>query len=184
MSKTFFTADTHLGHQKAVNYIFNDHKLRPWDTVSEHDTALISNWNSVVAPDDTVYHLGDVLDPSAANMDILLQLNGRKILVKGNLDTLSDAEYLPYFAEVYPEHHIIEINSKNFLLTHNYYDGDFIAKNKCYVNLHGHLHADHVPDARYLCVSLEQNNFYPIELDSLLERIENNQLKYIKKLSF
>lgn len=184
MNKIFFTADTHFGHQKAIDYIFNDHKLRPWESTNDQDAALIENWNSIVSESDTVYHLGDVLDPTTTDMSIIRQLNGRKILIKGNLDTLADSEYLQYFAEVYPSFHIVNFNNKNFLMTHNYVARDFIAKNKCYVNLHGHLHADSVPDARYFCVSLEQTNFSPIELASLLERIELNQLKYIKNLSF
>jgi calcineurin-like phosphoesterase family protein len=33
------------------------------------------------------------------------------------------------------------------------------------LNVHGHLHARSVGDARYVCVSLEQTNFSPVPLE-------------------
>jgi len=32
---------------------------RPFANIHEHDETLIANWNSVVKPDDDIYHLGD-----------------------------------------------------------------------------------------------------------------------------
>lgn len=80
---TFFTADTHFGHVKLL-------RTRPaFACVEEHDAAMIERWNAVVGPDDTVWHLGDVVHgPSRERCgEIFAALNGRKRLVAGNHDT-------------------------------------------------------------------------------------------------
>jgi calcineurin-like phosphoesterase family protein len=51
---TFFTADTHFGHARIIDYC-----SRPFVDVDEMDEALITRWNERVGDDDTVYHLGD-----------------------------------------------------------------------------------------------------------------------------
>ena len=53
-SQIFFTADTHFGHANIIKYCH-----RPFATVEEMDDALVRNWNAVVSPDATVFHLGD-----------------------------------------------------------------------------------------------------------------------------
>lgn len=50
----WFTADTHFGHKNVIQYC-----QRPFSSVTEMDEQLIENWNQVVQPDDTIYHLGD-----------------------------------------------------------------------------------------------------------------------------
>lgn len=54
MANIWFTSDHHFGHENIVEYA-----KRPFDSVREMDDALIEAWNSVVKPEDTVYHLGD-----------------------------------------------------------------------------------------------------------------------------
>ena len=180
----FFTADTHFGHEKAITYHWNDKKIRPWNSVIDQDRELIDNWNSIVSKDDTVYHIGDVCDTSVVNMgDCLDKLNGKKILIKGNLDIADNLEYLKYFEEVY-DLHVINFNSQQILLTHNYTTLDNLHKYNCSLNIHGHLHADCVQDPRYFCVSLERTNFYPISAEQLLHSIKENQIKYIKNIRF
>lgn len=179
---TFFTADTHFGHAKATGYYQpNGSKLRPWAEVEQHDRALIENWNSVVDIHDTVYHIGDVYDTTIIRLPNWMEsLNGKKILVKGNLDIAPTEEYLQYFEEVYDELHTIAIGETVALLTHNYMPIDFIKEHGCSLNIHGHLHADSVPNAHYFCVSLERTNFAPIRDIELLNQLKENQLIYSK----
>ena len=50
---------------------------------------LVHNWNALVRPDDTVYHLGDVaLGPIEDSLKYIERLNGHKILVVGNHDRM------------------------------------------------------------------------------------------------
>ena len=78
MSKIWFTADTHFGSQRTLEL-----SKRPFETVTEMDSAIIHNWNSVVSGKDTVYHLGDTGNPKMFHF-----LNyGRLFLLPGNYDT-------------------------------------------------------------------------------------------------
>lgn len=78
----FFIADTHFGHKNIIRY-----ENRPFQSVEEMDTELIKRWNQIVSTDDTVYHLGDfALTTSSRIAEIVPQLNGHKILIKGNHD--------------------------------------------------------------------------------------------------
>lgn len=77
MTKTFFTSDTHFGHENIIKYC-----NRPWATVEEMNEGIIENWNSVVKPGDTVYHLGDFsFAPAEPFLD---RLNGNIHLMVGN----------------------------------------------------------------------------------------------------
>lgn len=78
----YFTSDTHFGHGNIIKYC-----LRPFADAGEMDRAIINNWNEIVKPEDTVYHMGDVAFTSPERAKhILSVLNGHKILILGNHD--------------------------------------------------------------------------------------------------
>lgn len=85
----FLVADTHFHHGNVIKYC-----NRPFDSVEEMDEVLIRNWNSVVAPNDVVCHLGDFVFHRERNCrkqveetnNLLRKLNGRKHLILGNHD--------------------------------------------------------------------------------------------------
>ena len=77
-----FTSDTHFGHANVIKY-----SNRPFSDAASMDEALILNWNAVVAPTDTVWHLGDFGFTKHQELEtILRRLNGTKHLVFGNHD--------------------------------------------------------------------------------------------------
>ncbi len=80
----WFTSDTHFGHANIIKY-----DRRPFSDIVEHDNELIRRWNVVVGKGDVVYHLGDFSwhNKEAEADNILVQLNGTKILVYGNHDS-------------------------------------------------------------------------------------------------
>lgn len=83
--KYWVTSDTHFGHENILKYC-------PWrstwaKSIDEHDRLLVDAWNSVVQPEDTVFHLGDfalVQRPRIAQFRRLL--HGTITLVLGNHD--------------------------------------------------------------------------------------------------
>lgn len=76
----YFTSDTHFGHKFVA-------ELRGFSDVEEHNEQLVEKWNSVVGPEDEVYHLGDaVMGGFDKNSHYIGRLNGHKILIAGNHD--------------------------------------------------------------------------------------------------
>ncbi|MDA3876648.1 MAG: metallophosphoesterase family protein [Halothiobacillus sp.] len=89
---TFFTADQHFGHANILKYEADARRDERGDTfasVKHMDDALVEHWNAVVAPDDTVYALGDFSYKRQTIAEYLPLLNGRITLIVGNHD--------PYF---------------------------------------------------------------------------------------
>src|SRR5579863_2896472 len=78
----WFTSDTHFGHTNIIRYC-----NRPFKDAGEMDRAMVENWNALVKPEDTIYHLGDVSFSSPdRTKHILSNMNGHKILILGNHD--------------------------------------------------------------------------------------------------
>lgn len=64
-----------------------DFESRPFIDVEQMNEAMIESWNSVVDPDDKVFHLGDFsfLNKEATRA-IVQRLHGYKTLILGNHD--------------------------------------------------------------------------------------------------
>jgi calcineurin-like phosphoesterase family protein len=102
MSKKFFTADHHFGHENIIK-----HCKRPFADVEEMNRVMVERWNAVVGPNDIVYHVGDIAYKFSRTdlRKIREQLNGQIYLVPGNHDKVAlemrDAwKLLPQCAEV------------------------------------------------------------------------------------
>ena len=76
----YFTSDSHFFHQNSIEFTG-----RPFKSIEEMGEGLIDNWNSVVTPKDSVYHLGDFsFGRFEKSLSIFNRLNGNKFLLKGN----------------------------------------------------------------------------------------------------
>lgn len=97
----YYISDLHLfcksQTQKGANY-----DNRPFETVEEMNDYILKRWNEKVTNGDTVFVLGDVA--MRGRNDVLIglvaQLKGKKVLVKGNHDDLSDYRYKQLFQEI------------------------------------------------------------------------------------
>ena len=162
MKKTLFTSDLHLGHVHVA-------ELRGFESVAEHDQALINHWNAVVSPDDDVWVLGDfALGDFAVSMERARALKGRKTLIAGNHDRLSpayhykddaarlraEAKHIDAYRSVFSTLHntgpvVVNGLPSQCIASHFPYDGDRTSRER-YVEfrppndgawlLHGHVH--------------------------------------------
>jgi len=155
MSRVFFAADLHYGHK-------NIHKYRPQFTSElEHRDYVTHQWNKTVTTRDKVYVLGDVCFTMEA-IESIAELNGNKVLVRGNHDNLNTSEYLKVFSQVEGV-----ARYKGFWLTHvPIHPLELRGAN----NIHGHVHGATIPDIRYENVSMENIDYTPIEWSVLIEK--------------
>ena len=150
---TYFCACLHLGHR-------NISKFRGCVTSTQNNTDIIlDSWRKTIGKRDLVFVLGDVAF-DLESLNLLKDLRGRKILVKGNHDDqTSTLEQMEVFEEI---HGIIKY--KNFWLSHCPIHPDEI-RGQC-GNVHGHVHSKSImkktwygkkiSDKRYLnsCVDI------------------------------
>lgn len=85
----WFTSDPHFGHRNVISLC-----KRPFNSLEHMHSVMISNWNSVVAPEDTIIIVGDF---SLSTKDAVAYgpaLNGTKWLVPGNHDSVHSCKKL------------------------------------------------------------------------------------------
>lgn len=155
--KYFIISDTHFGHANIIRYC-----NRPFASVEEMDKALIEKWNSVVSKDDTVIHLGDVgLGSKTYIKNILSQLNGNKILIRGNHDNWSDEFYREAGFKYVSRYPIVW--NDFYLLSHAPLQ---LFQDVPYKNIFGHVHNDplYQDTENRQCVCVERTNYRPIFL--------------------
>lgn len=160
MSRVYFISDTHFDHSNILNFAGH---LRDGDSVLEHNHILVTRWNSVVRKRDLVYHLGDVIMNS--DMSILEELNGRKILCRGNHDNYPLPEYLKHFEDIRGV-----FKYKEFWCSHApIHPAELRGKR----NIHGHVHSNSIRDVhgdrdkRYINVCCEVNLGNPIPFEDI-----------------
>ena len=136
MSKNFYIADCHFSHTNVIRF-----DKRPFNSVEEMDKKMIQNWNSVVCNDDTVYILGDFCWGTENRwIEILSQLNGKKVLIRGNHDLKTMSQQLRNMFQDIKDYKEIKDNGKRVLLSHYpmpFYRGTY---NSSIVHLFGHVH--------------------------------------------
>lgn len=190
----FFTSDLHICHNK--DFIYQN---RGFNSIEEHNKALVRNWNETVSPEDTVYVMGDMImgDNRHEALDYIKQLNGTIVMVRGNHDT--DSKFKDYLNEcpnidkdsVNNEYvKVLKIGKRCYYLSH--YPtiiGDILFENKkqrlpVTVCLHGHTHSkDRFEFIEYGCynVGLDAHDMRPVSLDEVREDVHNEVQERMKE---
>lgn len=145
--KYFAISDTHFGHTNVIKYC-----NRPFKDAEEMDKILIKNWNETVSNKDVVIHLGDFAFCSKERAkEICSQLNGKKILIKGNHDNWPDEFYREIGFEYVSKYPILYKDW--YLCSHEPLQ---MFQNVPYKNCYGHVHNDPVyqntPNSECYCV--------------------------------
>lgn len=167
----YLISDTHFNHKNIILY-----ENRPFGSISEMNEKLIQNWNEVVKPEDTIIHLGDIgLGNESSLRELIPNLNGHKILIKGNHDGKSNKFYLDCGFEEVNRTKMMEINGIKIFLSHQPESrpGDGQTYD---IHLYGHVHSKG-SNGTYptiskngACICVERWNYYPVSLDEVLER--------------
>lgn len=173
MADIFLIGDTHFGHVGiAERFTLEDgSRARPYTSVQEMDEDMVAKWNSVVKPNDKVYHLGDVVINRKA-LPIMNRLNGTKRLIRGNHDIFPTSEYLKYFKEVYGVRVLDDM-----ILSHIPLHKESVTE-RFKTNVHGHLHHRIYDEPEYFCVSAERVGYTPIEIGHLRELIKQHKERF------
>lgn len=177
MSKIWVVSDTHFLHNRPFLYA-----PRGFNSIEEHDEAIIKNWNEVVSKNDTVIHLGDIY--MTANHEkgcrLINRLNGNIILIRGNHDSDNKVQAI---SENCPKVEILGYSTPfkykgyNFYLSHypclvSNYDEDKPVKDRI-VCLCGHTHTEEfgkdLDKGFIIHCELDAWNNYPVNLDTIIK---------------
>ena len=164
---------------------------RPFSSIEEMDQTLIDNWNTMVDPKDTIYHLGDFCfgGPEEAN-HYITQLNGKIhfLWLPWHHDRRWHPDTMPisppyasksgYQVTFDPPMHILKLpeygddrHAKTLALSHY-----AIARWDCMKygawHLYGHSHGNFENGGLSFDVGVDCNDFRPISLDEVAERME------------
>jgi len=155
----FFTADPHFDGGDILRY-----ENRPFNSVEQMNEAIVNKWNELVTDKDEVYLVGDVGNP-----EYIARLKGKKYLIKGNHDTLSNEEYRRLgFAEVYDKPIIY---NEFWMVSH---EPMYVNRNMPYANIYGHVHnnpAYNTVSARGYCVSMDRTDFAPVDFEQIMVEV-------------
>ncbi len=182
----FITSDLHLNHynivlhtyrkkwiipnpkynpDKSYNFKFNNPKMVD---IEAHDAALIDNWNSMVNKKDTVIIAGDFAWRD--HNKYIHALNGRKTLVLGNHDKMSQDSYRN-FSKVEKSRYQ-RIDGRPVMITHCPHDSWFTSCHGSW-HLYGHCHGRkaETPDLLRFDVGVDVWDFKPVPWDIIVKKM-------------
>jgi calcineurin-like phosphoesterase family protein len=175
----YFTADTHFGNQRTLEF-----SKRPFKNVDEMDQVIRDRWKNIVRPEDIVYHLGDFGDYENIRL-----LTGRTTLVMGNYEENDlhknfDGDFHRYEAYLQLLGFTKVMPSKVWVLNNLLGTGEPVNMTHCpkdnvkgIFNLFGHVHKLCMIKKYGLNVGTDCHNFTPIDIDTVLfykNAIENH----------
>lgn len=177
-SRVFVTSDNHFGHQNILRYEDRVSKMQI-TTLEEHDNILKNNWNNVVGKNDLVIIMGDFSFKKAIpTMELLNELNGDKVLIRGNHDIYLDDKKFDnsVFKGVF-DYIEAKYRGQEMCLMH-YPIQSFKHQNRIENNsvlLFGHIHSENciIPKKSYN-VGVDVNNYTPIPLEIAIGKANSN----------
>lgn len=151
----WFVSDEHYGHTNIIKFC-----NRPFKDADEMREVLIKRHNSVVAPNDEVYHLGDVSFGKDVEQYIS-KLNGSHHLILGNHDHSCYRKFKklePYISV--QDTRVVNWEGFKFFLSH-YSHRVWPNSHRGTFHLYGHSHGTLPGFGRSMDVGVDTNNFYP-----------------------
>ncbi len=190
MKNIYFTSDTHYGHKNIVRgtteWEGTVDRCRDFDTIEEHNEALIKSINTLVKHNDILYHLGDWSFGGHENIKKFRdRLECREIhLIFGNHD-----QHIEPIDSIYREsftscNHKLELNLKIDCIRTNKFGKQlfFLSHyshqvwNKSHhgaIHLFGHSHGTLQGIGKSMDVGVDTNDLYPYHMDEILDKMKN-----------
>ena len=139
----YYISDMHFFH-KNVTKEGNNFDNRPFNLLAEMHQYMKEKWNSKITNGDTVYILGDIAmrGTNEELIALVAQLKGRKVLIKGNHDDVSDMRYKNIFEEIYDYKEItdyVDQDAYKLVLSH-YPIFMWNGQHRGTIHLYGHTH--------------------------------------------
>jgi calcineurin-like phosphoesterase family protein len=139
-----FIGDLHLGHT-------NEALRRGFSNVEEHDREVIKRWNSVVGAKTLMFLVGDATMENKSKLELLNELNGRKILISGNHETRQMfPELIKYFESICGA-----LEYKGTIITHIPIHP--LSVRRYLFNIHAHMHDNYIEEVSYEPLNVKAN---------------------------
>ena len=162
--RTFFTSDSHFGHDNIIKHCSRPYREHPFRDSAEMDRALTDAWNSVVSPGDVVYHLGDFsMRPAETVNGLLKKLHGTKHLIVGNHDRTSGVTGWASMREMAK----IDVDGQSVFLCH-YPMREWPGMWRGTVHLYGHVHGNLHPLPGSMEVGADVWGGKPVQMAEIL----------------
>ena len=172
----YITSDSHFGHANIIRYCD-----RPFASVTEMDSTLISSWNRVVNPNSIIYHLGDfTLAPTKWALHYFSQLNGRIFLVPGGHDYrwITDTPFLSKSGHpviILSPLSVIKYQRHSFVLCH-YPLQSWPSNHYGSIHLHGHSHGKLERMSHRMDIGVDSVGYTPITLDHIISTLTRESI--------
>ena len=178
MSDIHFTSDTHWGHANIIKY-----SSRPYADVEEMNEALIKNWNEVVKPTDTVWHLGDFAFMQFHKFkSVLWRLNGDIHFVRGNHDKMIDQNKVEILRQgkikTIQDYAELKVGGKFIVLFH-YGQRVWNKSHHGSIHLYGHSHGSLPPHGLSVDVGVDcqeiTHEYRPVSLAEVIKYMDGRK---------
>lgn len=168
--KNFICSDLHIGHSNILRY-----DNRPFQSIEEHDSKLLENWNDTVGQNDHVYFIGDWCFNQSSGIEFAKRCNGKIFFIMGNHDHkhLKHPELRNRFEWV-QDYHELSLDGQLICLFH-YEIAEWNGCHRGSMHLFGHSHKRYAGDSRKFNVGINLLDYRPVLLQDVVRKLENCQ---------
>jgi calcineurin-like phosphoesterase family protein len=170
LGKAYIISDTHFSHEEIIGITG-----RPFGSVEEMDKVILDNINEIVAPDDTLIHLGDVGFGSWKKIqDYVEKIKcHNKFLIMGNHD-----KHLS--SQMWREIGFQEVSQWPIIYDDWYimcHEPIFVEINSPFGIVYGHTHQNYYDNKNhhYFNASVEVVDYKPVLFDEIKDIIQSGK---------
>lgn len=174
MENTWFSSDTHGYHSRILEFCRD---TRRGDTPEEMTELMIEAWNSVVKPNDQVYHTGDFCFGGKEKVkSFKSRLNGKIHLILGNHDYLirNNKEISEMFESV-RQYRFNKVGGQTFAMSH-FPMARWQEMGRGSIMVHGHTHGAYKAEHRIMDIGVDARKddlMLPLHIDEVLHKMKN-----------